>query len=69
MMMHDLFVASTAIAFYDTGSTKPDIVIAYTGIINNIRKGKRKFDLVVKYGWLKKQPETIDSKVLAYGNE
>ncbi|WP_010652023.1 DUF3231 family protein [Oceanobacillus massiliensis] len=69
MMFHMAFLTSAALSFYGTGlasSMRPDIIMTYNNIFENIHTGSRKiFSIMVKYGWLEKQPEAIDRKSLA----
>lgn len=71
MMFHMVFLTSAALAFYGSGlatSMRLDLVSAYNSIFANIHTGSKKMYLIMtKYGWLEKQPEAIDRKLLAKG--
>lgn len=73
MMIHLAFLMSAALAFYGTGlasSMRPDVIVAYNNIFENIHEGSRKmFTIMLKHGWLEKQPEAIDRKSLALGEK
>lgn len=71
MMFHLAFLESAALAFYGAGlasSLRSDVALIYDKIFSDIHGGGRKiFDVLVKHGWLEKQPEAINREELAQG--
>ncbi|MEW9672410.1 DUF3231 family protein [Ammoniphilus sp. 3BR4] len=73
MMLHIAFLMNSAIIYYATGmasSLRPDVVLTYNENVNNVNKNaKGLYAILLKHGWLEKQPEAIDRKSLAQGEK
>jgi len=69
MMFHIGFKVSAAIAYYGAGlgtSMRADVVVTYNKIIIEAMKSANEWlTLMVKKGWLEKQPTAVDRKALA----
>lgn len=69
MMLQMAFLRNSTLVYFGTGlasSMRPDIIVAYNNAIQTtITSSKSLFDVLLKYGWLEKQPESIDRKSLA----
>lgn len=71
MMFHAAFLVSAALSYYGAAlgsSLRPDIISNYNNVFNHaMQAGVICFKIMVKHGWLEKQPESVDSKSLAQG--
>lgn len=69
MMFHAAFLASAALSYYGAAlgsSLRPDIIVNYKQVFNHaMQAGAESYKIMVKHGWLEKQPEAIDRKSLA----
>ncbi|CAG7640337.1 hypothetical protein PAESOLCIP111_04125 [Paenibacillus solanacearum] len=68
MMYHMAFLTSTALTFYATGlasSMRPDVIMNYNHIFENIHTGYRKIYMIMtKHNWMEKQPGASDRSSL-----
>lgn len=68
MMFHAALLVNAALSYYGAaiGSTlRSDMVLNYTKVLNHaMQAGTLCYKILVKYGWMEKQPEAIDRKAL-----
>jgi hypothetical protein len=71
MMFHAAFLVSAALSYYGAGtgaSLRSDIILNYSQVFSHAKQaGAECFNIMVKHGWLEKQPQAIDRKALAQG--
>ncbi|MDN3018916.1 DUF3231 family protein [Paenibacillus sp. BSR1-1] len=71
LMFHAAFLVNAALSYYGAGigsSLRSDIILNYTKVFTHaIEAGALCFNIMVKHGWLEKQPEVIDRESLAQG--
>ncbi|MNU06398.1 hypothetical protein D3C72_2515800 [compost metagenome] len=69
MMFHAAFLVSTALSYYGAAmgsSLRSDVILTYKRVANHaLEAGGICYTIMVKHGWLEKQPEAIDRKSLA----
>lgn len=69
MMFHASFLVSTALSYYGAAmgsSLRSDVILNYKQVANHaLEAGAICYTIMVKHGWLEKQPEAIDRKSLA----
>lgn len=69
MMFHAAFLVNTALSYYGAAigaSLRSDIVLNYKQVSNHaLQAGAICYSIMVKYGWLEKQPQAIDREALA----
>lgn len=68
MMFHAAFLVNTALSYYGAAlgsSLRSDIVLNYQQVFNHaLQAGAMCYTILVKYGWMEKQPEAINRKAL-----
>lgn len=68
MMFHAAFLVNAALSYYGAAlgsSLRSDIVLNYRQVFNHaLQAGVMCYTILVKYGWLEKQPEAINRKAL-----
>lgn len=68
MMFHAGFLVNAALSYYGAAlgsSLRSDIILNYNQVFNHaMQAGALCYNLLVKHGWLEKQPEAIDRKSL-----
>jgi hypothetical protein len=73
IMFHAGFLVNAALSYYGASlgsSFRSDIIVNYSGVFTHaMQAGALSYNLMVKHGWLEKQPEAIDRKSLAQGSE
>jgi hypothetical protein len=73
IMFHAGFLVNAALTYYGASigsSFRSDIILNYSRVFTHaMEAGALSYDLMVKHGWLEKQPEAIDRKSLAQGSE
>ncbi|MEH7225660.1 DUF3231 family protein [Bacillus sp. JJ1566] len=71
MMFHAGFLVHAALSYYGASlgsSFRSDITLNYSKVFTHaMEAGAFSFNIMVKHGWLEKQPEAIDRKSLAKG--
>lgn len=71
IMFHAAFLVNTALSYYGAGigsSLRSDIILNYTKVFTHaIEAGAFCFNIMVKHGWMEKQPEAIDRESQAQG--
>jgi hypothetical protein len=69
MMFHAALLVNAALSYYGAAigsSLRTDIILNYKSVFNHaMQAGAFCYKLLVKYGWMEKQPEAIDRKRLA----
>jgi hypothetical protein len=69
MMVHAAFLVNTALSYYGAAlgaSLRSDIMLNYYKVFTHaMEAGTFCYTILVKHGWLEKQPETIDRETLA----
>lgn len=69
MMFHAAFLVNTALSYYGAAigaSLRSDIILNYKQVSNHaLQAGAICYSIMVKYGWLEKQPQAIDRDALA----
>ena len=69
MMFHVAFLINAALSYYGAAlgsSLRSDIIMNYNKVyFHTMEAGALCFNILVKHGWLEKQPEAIDRKALA----
>jgi hypothetical protein len=69
MMFHAAFLVNAALSYYGAAlgsSLRSDIMLNYYKVFTHaMEAGTFCYTILVKHGWLEKQPETIDRKSLA----
>ncbi|MEH7380285.1 DUF3231 family protein [Bacillus sp. JJ1533] len=72
IMFHAGFLVNASLSYYGAslGSTwRSDIILNYSKVFTHaMEAGALSYKIMVKHGWLEKQPETIDRKSLAKGS-
>lgn len=70
LMYHAAFLVNTALSYYGAAigaSLRSDIVLTYKQVSNHaLQAGALCYNIMVKFGWLEKQPEAINRKSLAH---
>lgn len=70
MMFHAAFLVNTALSYYGAAigsSLRSDIILNYKHVFNHaLQAGALCYSIMVKHGWMEKQPEAIDRKALAH---
>lgn len=73
IMFHAAFLVNAALSYYGAAlgsSLRSDIILNYYKVFTHaMEAGTFCYRILVKHGWLEKQPEAIDRKSLAYGSE
>jgi hypothetical protein len=73
IMFHMAFLVSAALSYYGAaiGSTlRPDIILNYNQVFNHaMQAGADCYSIMIKHGWMEKQPEAIDRESLAHGEK
>lgn len=73
MMFHAALLVNTALSYYGAAmgsSLRSDIILNYKSVFNHaLQAGAFCYNIMVKHGWLEKQPEAIDRKSLAKGSQ
>jgi Protein of unknown function (DUF3231) len=73
MMFHLAFLINAALSYYGAAmgsSLRSDITLNYTKVFTHaMEAGTSCYTIMVKHGWLEKQPEAIDRKSLVQGSE
>ncbi|WP_235749616.1 DUF3231 family protein [Neobacillus bataviensis] len=73
IMFHAAFLVNAALSYYGASlgsSFRSDIIVNYYKVFTHaMEAGASSFNIMVKHGWLEKQPEAIDRKSLAQGSE
>lgn len=73
IMFHAAFLVNAALTYYGASlgaSFRSDIIVNYSRVFTHaMEAGAFSFNIMVKHGWLEKQPEAIDRKSLAKGSE
>ncbi|KAA9023650.1 DUF3231 family protein [Niallia endozanthoxylica] len=73
MMFHAAFLVNAALSYYGAAigsSLRSDIILNYKKVSNHaMEAGVFCYKILVKHGWLEKQPEAIDRKSLAKGTK
>lgn len=73
IMFHAGFLVNAALTYYGASigsSFRSDIIVNYSKVFTHaMEAGAFSFNIMVKHGWIEKQPEAIDRKSLAQGPE
>ncbi|MFZ7942922.1 DUF3231 family protein [Neobacillus sp. 19] len=73
IMFHAAFLVNAALSYYGASlgsSFRSDIILTYYKVFTHaMEAGTFSYNIMVKHGWLEKQPEAIDRKSLAQGSE
>ncbi|WP_078378779.1 DUF3231 family protein [Sutcliffiella halmapala] len=73
MMFHAVLLVNAALSYYGAAlgsSLRSDIILNYSRVFTHaMEAGAISYSIMVKHGWLEKQPEAIDRKALAEGGE
>jgi hypothetical protein len=73
IMFHAGFLVNAALTYYGASigsSFRSDIILNYSRVFTHaMEAGAFSYNIMVKHGWLEKQPEAIDRKSLAHGSE
>ncbi|MCM3571070.1 DUF3231 family protein [Neobacillus mesonae] len=73
LMFHAGFLVNAALSYYGAslGSTlRSDVIVNYSKVFTHaMEAGALSYNIMVKHGWLEKQPEAIDRKSLVEGSE
>lgn len=73
IMFHAAFLVNAALSYYGAAigsSLRSDIILNYSRVFTHaIEAGAFCYNIMVKHGWLEKQPEAINRKSLAEGTE
>ncbi|HWO77816.1 MAG TPA: DUF3231 family protein [Bacillus sp. (in: firmicutes)] len=73
MMNHCAFLVNAALSYYGASlgsSLRSDIMVNYYRVFTHaMEAGVLCYNIMVKHGWLEKQPEAIDRKSLAQGTK
>lgn len=71
LIFHAAFLVNAALSYYGAAlgsSLRSDIILNYYKVFTHaMEAGTFCYKILVKYGWLEKQPEAIDRKSLAQG--
>jgi hypothetical protein len=71
IMFHAAFLVNSALTYYGASlgsSLRSDIIVNYYKVFTHaMEAGTFTYNIMVKHGWLEKQPEAIDRKSLAKG--
>ncbi|WP_028608566.1 DUF3231 family protein [Paenibacillus harenae] len=69
MMFHAAFLVNAALSYYGAAigsSLRTDVVLNYKQVFNHaMQAGVICYNIMVKYGWMEKQPEAADRKSLS----
>jgi hypothetical protein len=72
MMFHAAFLVNAALSYYGAAigsSLRSDIILNYSKVFTHaMQAGTMCYNILVKHGWLEKQPEAIDRNSLAQGS-
>lgn len=72
IMFHAGFLVNAALSYYGASlgsSFRSDIILNYSKVFTHaMEAGAFSYNIMVKHGWLEKQPEAIDRKSLAKGS-
>ncbi|MFS0823160.1 DUF3231 family protein [Bacillus sp. 1P02SD] len=72
IMFHAGFLVNAALSYYGASlgsSFRSDIIVNYSKVFTHaMEAGAFSYNIMVKHGWLEKQPEAIDRKSLAKGS-
>jgi hypothetical protein len=73
IMFHAGFLVNAALSYYGASigsSFRSDIIVNYSKVFTHaMEAGAFTYNIMVKHGWLEKQPEAIDRKSLAQSSE
>jgi len=73
IMFHAGFLVNAALSYYGASlgsSLRSDIILNYYKVFTHaMEAGAFSYNIMVKHGWLEKQPEAIDRKSLAQGSK
>ncbi|WP_040203398.1 DUF3231 family protein [Neobacillus jeddahensis] len=73
MMFHAGFLVNAALSYYGASlgsSFRSDIITNYYKVFTHaMEAGAFAYNIMVKHGWLEKQPESIDRKFLSQGSK
>ncbi|MBS4174749.1 DUF3231 family protein [Bacillus sp. FJAT-49736] len=73
IMFHAGFLVNAALSYYGASlgsSLRSDIMVNYSKVFTHaMEAGVISYNIMVKHGWLEKQPEAIDRKSLVQGSE
>jgi hypothetical protein len=73
IMFHAAFLVNAALTYYGASlgaSYRSDILVNYSKVFTHaMEAGAFSYNILVKHGWLEKQPEAINRKSLAQGTE
>ncbi|WP_419393531.1 DUF3231 family protein [Cytobacillus praedii] len=73
LMFHAAFLVNAALSYYGAAlgsSFRSDIILNYYTVFNHaMEAGMMCYKIMVKHGWMEKQPEAIDRTSLAQGPE
>ncbi|MGG1519195.1 DUF3231 family protein [Paenibacillus oryzisoli] len=73
MMFHAAFLVNAALSYYAAAvgsSLRSDMIANYKNVMNHaMQAGIDCYHIMVKHGWLEKQPEAIDRNALAQGSD
>lgn len=73
IMYHAGFLVNAALSYYGASigsSFRSDIIVNYSKVFTHaMEAGAFSYNIMVKHGWLEKQPESIDRKSLAQSTE
>jgi len=73
MMFHAAFLVNAALSYYGAAlgsSLRSDVIVNYTNVSNHaMQAGALCFNIMVKHGWMEKQPEAIDRNSLTQGGK
>ncbi|WP_232490172.1 DUF3231 family protein [Neobacillus cucumis] len=72
MMSHASFLVNAALSYYGAGlgsSLRSDMILNYYKVFTHaMEAGVICYNIMVKHGWLEKQPEAVDRKSLSQGS-
>ncbi|MGG1401534.1 DUF3231 family protein [Bacillus salipaludis] len=72
MMSHAAFLVNAALSYYGAGlgsSLRSDMILNYYKVFTHaMEAGVICYNIMVKHGWLEKQPEAVDRKSLSQGS-
>lgn len=73
LMFHAAFLVNAALSYYGAAlgsSFRSDIILNYYSVFNHaMEAGMMCYKIMVKHGWMEKQPEAIDRQSLSKGSK
>uniref|UniRef100_UPI0028BE9FF3 DUF3231 family protein n=1 Tax=Cytobacillus sp. TaxID=2675269 RepID=UPI0028BE9FF3 len=73
LMFHAAFLVNAALSYYGAAlgsSYRSDIILNYYSVFNHaMEAGMMCYKIMVKHGWMEKQPEAIDRQSLSKGSK